>query len=77
MRIHDIIEVYERHGVTKGNYRSNRATAISARRSAARELYANGLRIVDIADFERHHFGGSAYVSTIRYRLGKSKRYVR
>lgn len=77
MTIQDVISVYERHGVTRDSFNGKRPALVEGRRKATIELHAMGLRIQDIADFERHYFDGPTHPSSVRYRLGKGKRYVR
>jgi hypothetical protein len=77
MTTNEVIAVYDRHGVTRANFQSKRPALIEGRRKATIELHRNGLRIQDIAEFERHYFDGPTHPSSVRYRLGKSKRYVR
>lgn len=77
MTIQEAKAVYDRHGVTKDNFNGKRPALVEGRRKATIELHAMGLRIQDITDFERHYFDGPGHPSSVRYRLGKSKRYVR
>jgi hypothetical protein len=74
MRLHDCIAVYRDHGVTADNIASRSDVAVEERVKARRTLYHNGVSLGDIADFERHTFGGRAGKSSIGYSIGVYKK---